>query len=140
MDELKFIVPESEITEQFSRSGGKGGQNVNKLSTKAEVRWNIDASMEFTPEEKDKIKQILGNRINKEGELIVISQAERSQKQNRERAYERLNNLVMAALEPEKERVATEPTPASRERRLTEKKRLGEKKRMRSERPKKEEY
>ena len=139
-EEKKYIVPESEISEQFSRSGGKGGQNVNKLATKAEVRWSVDASMSFTPEEKEKIKEVLGKRINKEGELIVVSQAERSQKHNRERAFERLNNLVETALMPEKERVATKPTFASKEHRLEEKKRLGEKKKMRSEKPKKDDY
>ncbi len=127
-EENESIVPESEIVEQFSRSGGHGGQNVNKLSTKAEVRWNIDESKAFNEEEREKIKQILSNKINKKGELIVVSQEERSQLQNRERAVERLNNLIKAALVPEKERKATKPTRASKERRLTEKRRLGEKK------------
>lgn len=130
----KFIVPETEIAEKFSRSGGHGGQNVNKLSTKVEVRWNIDESQAFTPEEKEKIKQVLGNRITKEGDLIVTSQEERSQFQNRQRAIERLNNLVTAALAPEKERIPTRPTRASKERRLKEKKRIGEKKKWRGER------
>lgn len=125
------IVPEAEISERFSRSGGKGGQNVNKLSTKAEVRWNVDESRAFSDEEKEKIKRVLGNRINKEGELIIASQEERSQLQNRERAIERLNNLVAAALTPEKERIPTRPTRASRERRLEEKKRQAVKKRQR---------
>ncbi len=134
------IIPKTEITEKFSRSSGAGGQNINRVSTKAETRWNIDKSKVFTQDEKEKIKEVLGKRINKEGELIVISQAERSQKQNRERAFERLNNLVETALIPEKERIATKPTFASKERRLTEKKHLGEKKKMRSEKPKKDDY
>jgi ribosome-associated protein len=138
--EEKKFVPDEEISEKFSRSGGRGGQNVNKLSTKAEVRWNVDASMVFTPEEKEKIKDILGKRINKEGELIVVSQEERSQMQNRERAIERLNKLVEAALIPEKERKPTKPTKASKERRLEEKKRIGEKKKQRSEKPKINDY
>ena len=138
--EEKKIVPDEEISEKFSRSGGRGGQNVNKLSTKAEVRWNVDASMVFTPEEKEKIKDVLGKRINKEGELIVVSQEERSQMQNRERAIERLNKLVEAALIPEKERKPTKPTKASKERRLEEKKRIGEKKKQRSEKPKINDY
>jgi len=128
----KSIVPESEIAERFSRSGGKGGQNVNKLSTKVEAHWNIDESQAFSVDQKKKIKRILGNRINKEGELIVVSQEERSQFQNRQRAIERLNNLVAAALTSEKERIPTKPTRASKERRLEEKKRLSEKKKWRS--------
>ena len=139
-DVQKFIIPENEIAEQFSRSGGSGGQNVNKLSTKAEVRWNIDASKAFNDEEKEKIKQVLGNRINKEGELIITSQEERSQLQNRERAIERLNNLVSDALIPEKERVATKPTRSSKERRLETKKHRGKTKKMRSQKPSTNEY
>ena len=126
------IVPESEISEQFSRSGGKGGQNVNKLSTKAEVRWNVDESKAFNNEEKEKIKGILSNRINKKRELVIVSQEERSQLQNRERAIERLNNLVKSALIPKKKRKATKPTRISKERRLEEKRRLSEKKKWRS--------
>jgi ribosome-associated protein len=138
--EEKKFVPDEEISEIFSRSSGRGGQNVNKLSTKVEVRWNVDASMTFTPEEKEKIKQALANRINKEGELIVVSQEERSQMQNRERAIEKLNKLVEAALVPEKERKPTKPTKASKERRLEEKRRIGEKKKQRSEKPKINDY
>jgi ribosome-associated protein len=136
----KNIVPEDEITEQFSRSSGAGGQNINRVSTKAEARWNIEASAAFTDEEKEKIKQTLKNRINEKGELIIRSQEERSQSQNREQAIKRLNKLVQAALKPEKERVATKPTLASKKRRLQEKKRLGEKKRTRSEKPKNNDY
>ena len=128
----KLIVPEAEISERFSRSGGKGGQNVNKLSTKAEARWNVDASQEFTPGEKEKIRQFLKNDINEEGDLIVTSREERSQSQNRKRAFEKLNNKVAAALTPEKERIPTKPTRASKERRLEEKKKMGEKKKWRS--------
>ena len=127
-DPLKFAVPESEISWAFSRSGGRGGQNVNKLSTKAEARWNISNSQAFTDEQKEGIKQALRNRINQAGELIIVSQEERSQPQNRQRAFQRLNELVSWALTPEKERIPTKPTRASRERRLEEKKRQGEKK------------
>ncbi len=140
MEDTRKLIPENEITEQFSRSGGSGGQNVNKLSTKAEVRWNVESSAAFSDEEKEKIKQVLGNRINKEGELIITSQEERSQLQNRGRAIERLNNLVSDALIPEKERVATKPTRSSKERRLEAKKRQGEKKKQRSEKPKINDY
>lgn len=129
----KFIIPESEIYIKFSRSSGKGGQNVNKLSTKAEVHWNIDASKTFTQEEKERIKTALNKRINKKGDLIVTSQEERSQLQNRERAIKRLNNLVAAGLIPEKERIPTKLTRAAKERRLKEKKHQAEKKKRRSQ-------
>jgi len=136
----KFIIPENEITEQSSRSSGAGGQNVNKRSTKSEVRWNVDASTAFTDEEKEGIKQVLGNKITKEWDLIVRSQEERSWLQNKERAIERLNNLVKWALETEKDRIPTEPTKSSKKRRLEDKKRQGEKKKQRSEKPKINDY
>ena len=128
-------VPESEVKEQFVRGGGPGGQNVNKVATKVELRWNVEASAAFTPEEKQKIKEVLKNRINKKGELIVASQEERSQAQNRERAMAVLGELVARAVEPEIERVATKPTKGSKERRLEEKKKQGEKRQGRSWKP-----
>ncbi len=140
MEDAQKLIPENEIAEQFSRSSGAGGQNINRVSTKAEVRWNVDASKAFNNEEKEKIKQVLGNRINKEGELIITSQEERSQLQNRGRAIERLNNLVRDALILEKERIATKPTRSSKKRRLEAKKRQGEKKKSRSEKPKISDY
>ncbi len=140
MDDQQKSVPESEINEQSSRSSGAGGQNVNKRSTKSEVRWNVENTAAFTNEEKEKIKSALGNRINKEGDLIVTSQEERSWLQNKERAIERLNNLVRTTLIPEKERKATKPTLGSKERRLETKKRQGEKKKSRSEKPKINDY
>ncbi len=130
-DHKKFIVPKAEISEKFSRSKGKGGQNVNKLATKAEARWNVGKSAAFTAEEKEKIKKSLAARINKEGELIVAAQESRTQKQNRELALGRLNNLVKKALVAKKKRRATKPTKASKERRLKGKKRISEKKFLR---------
>ena len=125
------IVPDSEITEKFSRSSGAGGQNINRVSTKAEARWNVGKSKVFSPEEKERIKRILANKINAKGELVVVSQEARTQFKNREQAIERLNNLVKSALIPKKKRKPTKPTKASKERRLQSKKRLSEKKKLR---------
>lgn len=122
------IIAKDEIIEKFSRASGRGGQNVNKLSTKAEVRWNVGKSKKFSSEKKEKIRRVLANKINAKGELIVVSQEERSQLQNRELAIEKLNNLVKSALIPKKKRKPTKPTMASKERRLAIKKRLKEKK------------
>ncbi len=131
-NDKKYLIPEKEISESFSRSSGKGGQNVNKVSTKVELRWNVDASSAFSEEDKEKIKQALGNRMSKNGDLIITAEEERSQLQNRQRAMEKLNKLVEEALKTEKERVPTKPTRSSKERRLEEKRRRGETKRFRS--------
>lgn len=127
-----FIAPGKEITEKFSRSSGAGGQNINRVSTKAEARWNLNKSKAFNQEEKEKIRRVLANKINVKGELVVVSQEARTQMQNREQAIERLNNLVKSALIPKKKRKPTKPTKASRERRLASKKHLSEKKKWRS--------
>ncbi len=125
------IIPRTEITEKFSRSSGAGGQNINRVSTKAEARWNVGKSKAFSLEEKEKIRQVLANKINAKGELVIVSQEARTQMQNRELAIERLDNLVKSALIPKKKRKPTKPTKASKERRLVAKKQLREKKMLR---------
>ncbi|HDQ22813.1 MAG TPA: aminoacyl-tRNA hydrolase [Candidatus Uhrbacteria bacterium] len=124
-------IPENEIEITFSRSRGKGGQKVNKTSTKATLRWDIYNSQVLTPEEKYKILHKLHNRITEKGELVLWSQSERSQSQNKEAVIARLNDLVNQTLIPEKVRIKTKPTKSSKERRIKSKKRISEKKKLR---------
>ncbi|HET9251251.1 MAG TPA: alternative ribosome rescue aminoacyl-tRNA hydrolase ArfB [Candidatus Eisenbacteria bacterium] len=125
-------VPEGEIHLRTSRSGGPGGQNVNKLETRVEVLWNLDESASFSATEKERIREALGGRVGRGGTIRVVSQRHRSQSRNREAAMERLREIVSEALKPRKKRRATGPTAASREARLEGKRRRSSLKRERS--------
>ncbi len=117
----KVRIPAHEIKVSFTKSSGAGGQNVNKTATKVIARWSIDAS-NMTVEEKARLQNKIANRINSNHEVVVSSDAERSQTQNRVLATARLQNLVSKALSVPKKRRPTRPTKASKLRRLENKK------------------
>lgn len=120
-----------EISYKTSRSGGKGGQNVNKVSTKVELLFSIDDSALFTDEEKELLKEKLGNRFNKDGLVQVICDEERSQYLNKEIAVERLVVLLTAALHKPKVRKASKVSRAAKLARLDSKKKQSTKKQNR---------
>jgi ribosome-associated protein len=131
-----LTIPARFLSVRYSRAGGPGGQHVNKVATRAEVRLGLDAASQVLSEEQiARIREVLQNRLDADGNLLVVSAVHRSQARNLEAALARMEQLIHAALQRRKKRRPTRPTAASRRRRLQEKRRRGEVKRRRGKPP-----
>jgi len=126
-----LAVPLTELRYEFSRSGGPGGQNVNKVNTKVGLRWNVEASEGLTELQKQRFLRRFGNRVNREGDLLVVSQEHRTQGRNRDECLEKLRAMLEEISRPPKTRKRTKPSRGSHRRRLKAKRERSERKKLR---------
>lgn len=123
-----IVIPESELSESFSRSGGPGGQNVNKVNSKAELRWTPRTTGSLNERDRAWLIKRIENRLTKSGELVITSDDTRDQSRNRDDARRKLAELIRSSLVRPKRRKKTKPSRAAKRRRLDAKKRQSQKK------------
>ena len=124
-------IKESELTFKFIRSSGPGGQNVNKVATAVQLRFDITSSVSLAEDVKTRLKSIAGRKVTKDGVLIIEANRYRTQEKNRQDAIARLIVLIDKSSHKKKSRIKTNPSAASNQKRIESKKRLSEKKKMR---------
>jgi ribosome-associated protein len=114
-------IPERDLSVAFVRSSGPGGQNVNKVATAVQLRFDVRATSVLDEAAKARLRILAGHRMTQDGALLIVARNHRTQEQNRRAARERLEALISAARTEPRKRKATKPSRAARERRLTEK-------------------
>jgi ribosome-associated protein len=128
----EIVIDQSELAFSFARAGGPGGQNVNKVETAVQLRFDVTHSPSLDDAAKRRLERLAGIRLTKEGVLVIFARTHRSQERNRQDALARLLRLIAAAAEKPEFRVKTRPGLAARERRIETKVRRGETKRLRN--------
>lgn len=126
-----IYISETEIKEEFVRSRGPGGQNVNKVSTAVQLRFDVENSPSLPDHVRWRLKRLAGSRLTKDGILLIRAERHRTREQNRKDAINRLTDLIIAASKVPKYRVKTKPSHASRKRRMESKQKRGRLKKQR---------
>ncbi len=124
-------IRENELAFKFIRSSGPGGQNVNKVSTAVQLRFDITSTKSLTDDVKTRLKSIAGRKVTKDGILIIEANRFRTQEKNRQDAIARFTSLIDKSSQRKKSRIKTNPSASSNQKRIEIKKRLSEKKKMR---------
>src|SRR5450755_1856830 len=118
----RISIEESELEERFVRASGPGGQNVNKLSSAVQLRFDVRGSPSLTPDVRMRLERLAGRRLTRDGVIVIMAQRHRTQERNRQDARDRLVELIQQASVAPKPRRPTRPTRGSKERRLATKK------------------
>lgn len=127
----RVVIPDSDLSLSFVRSAGPGGQNVNKVATAAQLRFDLAGTQALDEAVKLRLRRLAGQRVAADGSLLIVARNHRTQERNRREALERLADLIRQALVEPRRRKPTRPTRASRERRLENKTRRGRTKELR---------
>ena len=135
-----LAIPSAEVTFEFIRASGPGGQKVNRTASAVQLRYDLEASQALTAEIKSRLRYLARNRINQQGTLIIEAKRYRSQTRNRQDAIERLQALVRRAAQPPKPRRPSRPSASAEERRLDKKRRLAQRKRERRYDPRRDRW
>lgn len=122
----RIVIPDEELAFSFARSSGPGGQNVNKVNSKATLRWNVTASAALPDDVRSRFLKLYASRLTNDGEILITSQESRDQPKNIAICLEKLRGMIQQVLVAPKKRRPTKPTKGSKQRRLNEKKQRSE--------------